>query len=117
LSRGIISSLKAVGYGTPNQPMPIVTGQDAEVASVKAIIAGEQTSTVFKDTRILAKRAVKMTVAALKGEKPEVNNETRYVSNEGKATPTYEEEPVLVDISNYKKLLIDSGYLTEDQLK
>ena len=55
LSRGIISSLRGVGYGSADQPWPIVTGQDAEVPSVKAIIAGEQYSTVFKDTRELAK--------------------------------------------------------------
>ena len=55
LSRGIISSLRGVGYGTDEQPWPIVTGQDAETPSVKVIIAGEQYSTVFKDTRELAK--------------------------------------------------------------
>jgi putative multiple sugar transport system substrate-binding protein len=60
LSRGIISALKSSGYGTANQPLPIVTGQDAEVASVKSIIAGEQTQTVFKDTRELAKVAVQI---------------------------------------------------------
>ena len=43
LSIGILSSLKGVGYCTPEQPCPVVTGQDAEVASVKSIIAGEQT--------------------------------------------------------------------------
>ncbi|MGE5613027.1 MAG: multiple monosaccharide ABC transporter substrate-binding protein [Bacillota bacterium] len=117
LSRGIISSLKAVGYGTGDQKMPIVTGQDAEVASVKSIIAGEQTSTVFKDTRILAKRAVKMVDAIFKGEKPEVNDEKTYKSSDGTIIPTYQEEPVAVDITNYKEVLIDSGYITEDQLK
>ena len=60
LSIGIISSLKGVGYGTPKQPMPIITGQDAEVPSVKSILAKEQTQTVFKDTRELAKVAANM---------------------------------------------------------
>src|SRR5690625_6478351 len=60
ISRGVISSLKAVGYGTDNKPMPIVTGQDAELSSIKSIIAGEQTQTIFKDTRELAKKAVDM---------------------------------------------------------
>ena len=55
LSRGIISSLRGVGYGSADQAWPIITGQDAETPSVKAIIAGEQYSTVFKDTRELAK--------------------------------------------------------------
>src|SRR4051812_23223435 len=60
LSIGIISSLKGVGYGTPDQPLPVVSGQDAEVPSVKSIIAGEQHSTNFKDTRDLAKVTVAM---------------------------------------------------------
>ena len=70
LSIGIISALKGVGYGTAGQPMPVVTGQDAEVPSVKSIIAGEQYSTIFKDTRELAKVAVDMVDAVLTGKKP-----------------------------------------------
>lgn len=116
LSRGILSALKSVGYGKPDQPWPIVTGQDAEVASVKSIIAGEQTSTVFKDTRTLAKRAVTIADAILKGEKPEVNDEKTY-DNGVKVVPSYLEVPVAVDKENYKKELIDSGYYTEDKLK
>src|SRR5829696_4224850 len=68
LSIGIISSLRGVGYGSPKQPMPVVTGQDAEVPSVKSILAKEQTSTVFKDTRDLAKVAANMVDAMLTGK-------------------------------------------------
>ena len=67
MSLGIISALKSAGYGTPPNPLPIVTGQDAELASVKSIIAGEQTQTVFKDTRELAKAAVQMADSLLTG--------------------------------------------------
>jgi len=76
LSIGILSALKGVGYCTPEQPCPVVTGQDAEVASVKSIIAGEQTYTVFKDTRVLAKQAAKMADQALKVETGEINETT-----------------------------------------
>ena len=86
------------------------------MASVKSIIAGEQTSTVFKDTRTLAKRAVTIADAILKGEKPEVNDEKTY-DNGVKVVPSYLEVPVAVDKENYKKELIDSGYYTEDKLK
>src|SRR6476661_1415065 len=71
LSIGIISSLKGVGYGTPKQPMPIITGQDAEVPSVKSILAKEQTQTVFKDTRELAKVATSMVDAQMAGKPAE----------------------------------------------
>src|SRR5205085_4014354 len=78
LSIGIISSLKGVGYGTPKLPMPVVTGQDAEVPSVKSILAKEQSETVFKDTRELAKVAANMVDGLLAGKKPEVNDTTTY---------------------------------------
>ena len=116
LSRGVISSLRGVGYGTADQPWPVVIGQDAEVASVKMIIAGEQTYTVFKDTRELAKQTAAMVDAALKGEEVPVND-TKTYDNGVKIVPSYLLIPYSVDINNYKELLIDSGYLTEDQLK
>lgn len=116
ISRGVISSLKAVGYGSADKPMPIVTGQDAELASVKSIIAGEQTQTIFKDTRELAKKAVEMAAAVLKGEEPEINDTETY-DNGVKVVPSYLLEPISVDIDNYKEVLVDSGYYTEDDLK
>ena len=116
LSIGILSALKSNGYGTSGQPYPIVTGQDAEVASVKSIIAGEQYSTVFKDTRDLAKVTVSMTDAVLKGGKPDVNN-TKDYDNGNKVVPANLLQPVVVDKSNYQKVLVDSGYYTADQLK
>lgn len=116
LSIGILSALKSGGYGTAGQPYPIVTGQDAEVASVKSIIAGEQYSTIHKDTRELAKVAVSMADAVLKGEKPEVNNTEDYENGE-KVVPAFLLEPVIVDKTNYEKELVDTGYYTADQLR
>jgi len=116
LSIGILSSLKGVGYGTPKQPMPIVSGQDAEVPSVKSILRKEQTSTVFKDTRELAKVTVAMTDAMLAGKTPEVND-TKTYNNGVKVVPSYLLKPVSVDISNWKPILIDSGYYKESQIK
>ncbi|MDF2614039.1 MAG: sugar transporter substrate-binding protein [Clostridia bacterium] len=116
ISIGILSSLKAVGYGSADQPLPIVTGQDAEVPSVKSIIAGEQAQTVFKDTRTLAEKTVQMVDAVLQGKEAEVNDTTTY-DNGVKVVPSFLCDPVSVDASNYKEVLIDSGYYTEDQLK
>jgi len=116
LSIGIISSLKGVGYGTAKQAMPVVTGQDAEVPSVKSILKKEQTSTVFKDTRELAKVTVAMVDAMLSGKTPEVND-TKTYNNGVKVVPSYLLKPVSVDISNWKKVLVDGGYYTESQIK
>jgi putative multiple sugar transport system substrate-binding protein len=116
LSIGILSALKSNGYGTADQPYPVVTGQDAEAASVKSIIAGEQYATIYKDTRQLADVTVKMADAVLKGGKAEVNNTTDY-DNGSKVVPSYLLDPAIVYKDNYKQLLVDSGYYTEDQLK
>ena len=116
LSIGILSSLKGVGYGGRGQPMPVVTGQDAEVQSVKSILAGEQTSTVFKDTRELAKVAGNMVDALLRGSTPEVND-TKTYENGVKTVPAYLLKPVSVDKSNWKEVLVDSGYYKLNQIQ
>jgi putative multiple sugar transport system substrate-binding protein len=116
LSIGILSSLKGVGYGSPDQPMPVVTGQDAEIPSMKSIMAGEQRSTIFKDTRELAKVAAGMVDAVVTGSKPEVND-TKTYDNGVKVVPSFLLKPVLVDKSNYKQVLVDSGYYKAEQLE
>jgi putative multiple sugar transport system substrate-binding protein len=115
ISRGILSALKSAGYGSKSQPYPVVTGQDAEVASVKSIIKDEQYSTIYKDTRQLADVTVKMADALLKGTTPETNNTTDY-NNGVKVVPSYLLESVIVDKENYKATLVDSGYYTAADL-
>ncbi|CUH81095.1 multiple monosaccharide ABC transporter substrate-binding protein [Tropicibacter naphthalenivorans] len=116
LSIGILSSLKGVGYGSGDMKMPIVSGQDAEVQSVKSILAGEQYSTIFKDTRELARVTVGMVEALLNDTQPEINDTSTY-DNGVKVIPSYLLEPVPVDASNWEEILIGSGYYTEDQIK
>ncbi|MCU1568247.1 MAG: sugar transporter substrate-binding protein [Pseudarthrobacter sp.] len=115
LSIGIISALTSTGgYGKGD--LPVVTGQDAEKGSVKSIIAGEQYSTIFKDTRQLGSQAVKMVDAVLKGQEPEVND-TKTYDNKVKVVPAYLLKSVIITADNYKKELIDSGYYTDADVK
>lgn len=116
LSIGILSSLKGVGYGSGDLLMPIVSGQDAEIQSMKSIIAGEQYATVFKDTRELARVTVGMVDALLGGGEPEINDTSTY-DNGVKVIPSYLLEPLAVDSSNWEKIVIGSGYYTLDQVK
>ncbi|MFA9466354.1 MAG: multiple monosaccharide ABC transporter substrate-binding protein [Velocimicrobium sp.] len=95
---------------------PIITGQDCDIANTKNIIAGKQSMSIFKDTRTLAAQTVKMVDAIMSGQDAEVNDTTSYDNGTG-IIPTFLCEPQYVDNSNYKELLIDSGYYTEDQLK
>ncbi|CAH0338675.1 multiple monosaccharide ABC transporter substrate-binding protein [Rhizobium sp. CECT 9324] len=115
LSIGIISALKGVGYGSGDMPMPVVTGQDAELPSVKSILAGEQYSTVFKDTRELAKVTVSMVDAIMGGKEPEVND-TKTYNNGVKVVPSYLLKPVAVDKANIKDVMVTSGYYTAEQI-
>ena len=114
ISRGIISALTDAGYAV-GADWPIISGQDAELDSVKAIVTGEQYATIFKDTRELAKVAVDMAVALLGGEEPEVNNTTDY-DNGNKVVPSFLLDPVIVVKDNITKTLVDSGYWTEAEI-
>ena len=95
---------------------PIITGQDCDIANTKNMIAGKQSMSVFKDTRTLASQVVKMVGQILNGEEVEVNDTTAYDNGTG-VIPSFLCEPVFADANNYKELLIDSGYYTEDQLQ
>jgi putative multiple sugar transport system substrate-binding protein len=116
ISIGILSALKTDGYGSASKPLPVITGQDAELASVKSIIAGGQTQTVYKDLRELAKVASNMVDAVLNDKKPEVND-TKTYDNGTKVVPAYLLQPVSVDKANYEEVLVKGGYYTADQLK
>ncbi|MFS0866953.1 multiple monosaccharide ABC transporter substrate-binding protein [Microbacterium sp. 179-B 1A2 NHS] len=114
ISRGIISALADAGY-TQGEDWPIISGQDAEVDSVKAILSGEQYATIFKDTRELAKVAAGMAVSVLQDEQPEVNDEETY-DNDVKIVPSYLLAPVPVVKDNVEPALVDTGYWTADEL-
>ena len=99
-----------------NGEYPIVTGQDCDIENTKNMIAGKQSMSVFKDTRTLASQVVKMVGQILNGEEVEVNDTETYDNGTG-VIPSFLCEPVFADANNYKELLIDSGYYTEDQLQ
>src|SRR5246127_5703615 len=116
LSIGILSSLKGVGYGSGDMPMPIVTGQDAEIPSIKSMLRGEQYSTIFKDTRDLAKVTADMVDAVLSKKEVSVND-TKTYNNGVKVVPSYLLKPVVVEKNNWEKVLVDSGYYKRSQFE
>ncbi len=115
LSIGILSSLKGVGYGSGGNPIPFVSGQDSEVQSVKSILAGEQYSSIFKDTRQLATVTADM-IDSMETGKPVTVNDTKTYNNGVKIVPSFLLNPVVVDKTNWKPILIDSGYYKESQI-
>lgn len=116
ISRGILTALGNAGYGpTIADGMPIVTGQDAEIASVKLIADDVQFATIFKDTRKLAEQSVVAAQAFLAGETPEANDTETY-DNGVKIVPSYLLESDIVYAGNIDALLVDSGYWTADEV-
>ncbi|MDD6660687.1 MAG: sugar ABC transporter substrate-binding protein [Lachnospiraceae bacterium] len=109
---GVVNALAANYTGE----YPIITGQDCDIANVPHIVDGTQAMSVFKDTRTLASKVVEMVDAIMTGAEAPVNDTETYDNGTG-VIPSYLCEPVAVTIDNYKEILIDSGYYTEDQIQ
>lgn len=115
LSYGCKAALEGAGYVVGSEDWPLITGQDAELMAVKNIVAGSQTMTIFKDTRILAEKCVSMVQAVLEGSEPEINDTEQY-DNNVVVVPSYLCTPVAVDADSYEAELIDSEYYTAEEI-
>ncbi|KIR61711.1 MULTISPECIES: multiple monosaccharide ABC transporter substrate-binding protein [Micromonospora] len=115
ISRGIITALQNAGYGSGKKKLPVVTGQDAEIASIKLINDGVQSSTVFKDTRLLAEQAAIAAEAFLQEKQPQANDTTTY-NNKVKVVPAYLLPIQTVFKDDIKSVLVDSGYWTAEEV-
>ncbi|MET3140773.1 UNVERIFIED_ORG: putative multiple sugar transport system substrate-binding protein [Arthrobacter sp. UYEF2] len=105
LARAVLTSVKAAG-----KPLPVITGQDSEVESVKSIMAGEQYSTINKDTRKLVEHAITMVKDLQAGKTPAVNDDKSY-NNGTKVVPAFLLEPVIVTAANVKTAYTDDPVL------
>jgi putative multiple sugar transport system substrate-binding protein len=114
LALGIEQSLESQGY-KPGTDWPIITGQDADLANVKNILADKQSMTVWKDTRTLGDQVSKMVDQIVKGETVETNDTSTY-NNGVKVVPSYLLAPVVVTKDDVKTKLVDSGFYTADKL-
>ncbi|WP_432498603.1 multiple monosaccharide ABC transporter substrate-binding protein [Kineococcus gypseus] len=115
ISRGIITALQNAGYGGAGQPVPVITGQDAEIASVKLINDGVQYSTIFKDTRLLADEAVRAAGSILEGQEPEANDTETY-DNGVKVVPSFLLESQIVTKDNIVPALVETDYYTQAEV-
>ncbi len=116
LAIGIVAALKNAGYGSAAKPYPVLTGQDCDKPNVIAMINGQQSMSIFKDTRTLATKVVGMVNSIVTGKKADVTD-TKTYNNGVKIVPSFLCEPIYADKSSYKKILIDSGYYKEADLK
>ncbi len=115
IALGCISSLKSVGYGTQTRPLPLTTGQDCDLTSIKSILAGEQSMTVYKDISQLAKTASTIIDALIKGEEPVLENTVVY-DNGVKEVTASAIEPVALTKDSVDELIIGSGFYTKEEV-
>jgi len=114
LALGIAQALDGKGY-KPGSDWPVLTGQDADQANVKNMIAGKQSMTVWKDTRTLGDQTAKMVDQIVKGETVETND-TKTYDNGKKVVPTYLLPPQVVVKDTIQKYLIDSEFYKASDL-
>ncbi len=107
-------AVQALAKGYKNDIYPIITGQDCDLLSVRNILSGKQAMSVFQDTRILAAHTAQIVDTLMRDQELLVNDDTTYYG--AYFIPIYPCEPAVCTRDNYRELLIDSGYYSEDQL-
>jgi D-xylose transport system substrate-binding protein len=104
---GAIAAMKAAGIDPGTRP---TTGQDAELAAIQRILAGEQYMTVYKDLKFEAEDAAELAVALVKGEKPPAGLVNGKVDNGMKQVPSVLRKPVAVTEDNIQDTIIKDGF-------
>ncbi|WP_291048461.1 sugar-binding protein [Herbiconiux sp.] len=108
LALGIEAALKGAGYSA-GEGWPIVTGQDADKANVKAILSGEQAMTAWKDTRVLRERTAEMIASIVAGTEVETTTE---FDNGATTVKSYQLDPEVVVKDDVQSKLVDSGFVS-----
>lgn len=115
MSLGIVTALKAAGYGTDAKPLPLITAQDAEVPTMKSIAAGEISMSILKDFRITCQKAMEAAQCIINGEDVPINDTESY-DNGAFIVPTYLCDITVFDIDNMKEVTVDSGLFTYEEI-
>ncbi len=114
LALGIEQALDGAGYKV-GKDWPLVTGQDADLANVKNMLAGKQAMTVWKDTRKLGDQVAKMVQQIIEGQTVDVND-TKSYNNGTKVVPTYLLNPQVVTKDTVESVLVESGFYKASDL-
>ena len=107
---GAIAAMKGAGFS----PIPPVTGQDAELAAIQRIIAGEQGMTVYKAIKPEAEQAAQLAVDLVQGKTPDAQTST--VNNGTMDVPSILLKPIAVTKDNVKDTIVADGFWTVDQI-
>ena len=108
---GAIAAMKAQGVDPKSIP---VTGQDAELAAIQRILAGEQYMTVYKAIKPEAEQAAELAVALVRGEEPPAAEDQ--VDNGMKQVPSILLEPVAVTKDNINDTIVKDEFWSVDEI-
>jgi len=109
---GAIAAMKAAGV----KPLPAVTGQDAELAGIQRILAGEQFMTVYKAIKPEAEVAAELAVALVRGQQAPAGKINAKVNNGQKDVPSILLEPVSVTKDNVKSTVVADGFWKPEEI-
>jgi D-xylose transport system substrate-binding protein len=110
LAMGALQALKE----HPGHDVKVLTGQDAELDAIKAIITGDMSLTVYKSIKTIANSAMDLAIRLANNQKPE--NVSSTVNNGRKDVPAIMLEPQGVDVNSIRSTVIADGYYTEEQV-
>ena len=106
---GAIQALEAQGL----TGKVLISGQDADLAAIRRIVAGTQTMTVYKPIKALATRAAEIAVNLGNDKMPKSNSE---LNNGSKNVPAWLLDPVSVDINNLKETIIADKFHSKNDI-
>jgi len=109
---GAIAAMKAAGI----RPLPPITGQDAEVAGIQRILAGEQYMTVYKAIQPQAEVAATVALALARGSSPPADLVDDHVDNGFRRVPAMILEPVTVTADNVASTVVADGFWSPEDL-
>ncbi|MGW0761742.1 substrate-binding domain-containing protein [Streptomyces sp. NPDC002814] len=112
LAAGSIAALKA----NKVDPLPPVTGQDAELGAVRRIVADEQYMTVYKPFAPEASAGAALAVAAARGESLDRIATDKVTTSSGSTVPAVLLTPVSVTIDTIEDTVVKDGVYTIQQI-
>ncbi len=110
LAIGAIKAMEDLNY----EGNVIVTGQDAEIGAIKAIVAGKMSLTIYKSIKKIAEASVDLAIKLARGEK--LKHIDTKINNGRKDVPTLFLQPVAVTKDNIRQTVIADGFFTEEQV-
>ncbi|MET9221449.1 substrate-binding domain-containing protein [Streptomyces sp. NPDC003300] len=112
MATGVVAALKSAGI----KPMPPVTGLDTQLDAIQNMVAGDLYESTYLPVETEARIGAKAAAALATGQKPSGELLNGTIDDGAGKVPAYLLESIAVTMENMKEILLDSGYLTVDQI-